>query len=60
LDLYDWMVGVLDRASDLFERVNDATEENDPCVKAICNDTEEGKKVKRGGFPCYFAVYRRL
>ena len=59
IELFDWMDGVLTRADVLFDRVADATQENDPCVRTICNDTEEGKKVKRGGHPCYFSVFVR-
>ena len=58
--LYEWMDDCLARATSQFVKVSDASEENDPCVKAICNDTEEGMKVKRGGHPCYFGVYQRL
>jgi len=59
IELFDWMDGVLSRADALFERVADANEDNDPCVRTICNDTEEGMKVKRGGHPCYFSVFRK-
>ena len=59
IELFDWMEGVCLRADCLFEKVRDANDQNDICVKAICNDTEEGMKVKRGGHPCYFGVFRR-
>jgi hypothetical protein len=32
---------------------------SDPCVKAMTEETEEGKKVARGGGKKYFAVFRR-
>jgi hypothetical protein len=34
--------------------------ESDPCVKAMINVTEEGKKVERSGSNKYYMVYRRL
>lgn len=32
---------------------------SDPCVKAMTEETEEGKKVARGGGKKYVAVFRR-
>ena len=60
LELYEWMTGVLSRATEFFARQEAANEDNDLCVKLICNETEESKKVNRGGHPKYFAVFRRL
>lgn len=60
IDLFEWMSGVLERATGLFKRVDGLTDDNEPCVRLICNETEESKKVNRGGHPKYFAVYRRL
>ena len=60
IDLFEWMSGVLQRATGLFEAVEGVNEENELCVKLICNETEESKKVNRGGHPKYFAVFRRL
>ena len=42
-----------------FERVSEGLDA-DPCVKAMINVTEEGKKVERSGSDKYYAVYRRL
>ena len=42
-----------------FVRVTEGLED-DPCVKAMVNVTEEGKKVERSGSEKYYAVYRRL
>jgi tRNA (guanine-N7-)-methyltransferase len=33
---------------------------NDPAVKAIIEETEEGKKVARNGGDKFYAVYRRI
>lgn len=35
-------------------------QESDPCVRAMTEETEEGKKVARGGGKKYVAVFRRL
>ncbi|KAF4675707.1 tRNA (guanine-N(7)-)-methyltransferase [Perkinsus olseni] len=58
-DLHIWMRDCGERQHELFERVTDAELAGDPCIKCIENDTEEGKKVKRAGKPCYTAVFRR-
>ena len=34
--------------------------ENDVCVKAMYNETEEGKKVERAGAKKYYAVFERI
>jgi tRNA (guanine-N7-)-methyltransferase len=35
------------------------SQDSDPCVKAMTEETEEGKKVARGGGKKYVAVFRR-
>lgn len=44
-----------------FERIEDEAEllRSDPCVKAMIEETEEGKKVARMNGMKYFAVFRR-
>ncbi len=44
-----------------FERITDEDElrRTDPCVKAMIEETEEGKKVARLNGKKYFAVFRR-
>lgn len=44
-----------------FERIEDEEElkRNDPCVAAMIEETEEGKKVARMNGMKYFAVFRR-
>lgn len=34
--------------------------EQDPCIEAILEDTEESKKVRRNDGPKFYAVYRRI
>jgi tRNA (guanine-N7-)-methyltransferase len=59
-DLYNWHVAKCD-SHPCFERItNEATLAADPCVKAMTEETEEGKKVARSGGKKYIAVYRRL
>ena len=57
-DLFDWMVECCDRASGLFEKVEDL--KNDPVIPCMVNGTEEGMKVQRNGQQAYYAAYRRL
>ncbi|GMH65860.1 hypothetical protein TL16_g11547 [Triparma laevis f. inornata] len=57
--LHEWHLEKTD-AHEMFARLSDDAMENDPCVKAMINVTEEGKKVERSGSNKYFMVYRRL
>jgi tRNA (guanine-N7-)-methyltransferase len=43
----------------LWERVSDAENDADPCVRAMTDETEEGKKVTRNHGRKYIAVFRR-
>jgi tRNA (guanine-N7-)-methyltransferase len=43
-------------ARDVIERA----QREDPCICAMMNETEEGKKVHRNGGDKFFAVYRRV
>ncbi|RQM11998.1 hypothetical protein B5M09_001415 [Aphanomyces astaci] len=59
-DLHNWHVAKCD-AHPCFERITDeAVLSADPCVAAMTNETEEGKKVARSGGNKYIAVYRRV
>lgn len=58
-ELHEWMVEKCD-AHPLFVRIPDNELENDPCVKCVLQDTEEGKKVERNKGDKYLAVYRRI
>lgn len=42
-----------------FARLGEAEAAADPCVQAMLEVTEEGKKVARNGGSKFFAVYRR-
>ncbi|CAI5735288.1 unnamed protein product [Hyaloperonospora brassicae] len=57
-ELHEWHV---DKCSThpCFTRVPDSELDADPCVKAMTEETEEGKKVARGGGKKYVAVFRR-
>jgi tRNA (guanine-N7-)-methyltransferase len=39
---------------------HDDIEKNDPCINAMKNETEEGKKVTRNNGDKYYAIYRRI
>ena len=62
VDLHQWHVQKCD-AHPCFERLCEGEESRlmaeDPAVKAMVEETEEGKKVARSGGSKYFAVYRR-
>jgi len=56
-ELHAWMYGHC-RDHKLFELVERA--EEDPCVKVMLTDTEEGKKAAREGRGKHWAVWRRI
>ncbi|ETV97156.1 tRNA (guanine-N(7)-)-methyltransferase [Aphanomyces invadans] len=59
-DLHNWHVAKCD-SHPCFERItDDAVLKADPCVQAMTEETEEGKKVARSGGNKYVAVYRRV
>ncbi|PVV03980.1 hypothetical protein BB560_000632 [Smittium megazygosporum] len=58
-DLHDWMRSHLD-VFPLFERIPDSEFEGDLVVSAVCNSTEEGRKVARNNGDKYLACYRRI
>ena len=56
-ELHEWHVEKCD-AHPMFRAVADC--ESDPCVQAMINETEEGKKVARNKGDKYYAVYQRI
>jgi tRNA (guanine-N7-)-methyltransferase len=44
------------RAHDMFREIK---EEDDPCVKAMVNKTEEGQKVERNKGDKYWGVFEK-
>jgi tRNA (guanine-N7-)-methyltransferase len=59
-DLHKWHVNKCDNHP-LYERLDDGIVlKEDPCVMAMIEETEEGKKVARTGGQKFYAVYRRI
>ncbi|KLJ09563.1 tRNA (guanine-N7-)-methyltransferase [Blastomyces silverae] len=74
-ELHQWMVshfdvgdgeeeevgeeGGINTVKELFERLGDEELEQDPCVKVMMEETEEGKKVTRNKGKKFVAVWRR-
>jgi tRNA (guanine-N7-)-methyltransferase len=58
-DLHNWHVKHC-RAHPMFRELSNDELEDDPCVKAMYSETEEGKKVERAGTKKYYAVYEKL
>lgn len=58
-ELHDWHLDHC-RSHPLFRELSQEEMDNDPCVKAMYNETEEGKKVERAGSNKYMAVFERL
>ncbi|KAJ3188035.1 tRNA (guanine-N(7)-)-methyltransferase (tRNA(m7G46)-methyltransferase) [Irineochytrium annulatum] len=58
-DLHLWMVRHLD-AHPLFRRLTEGELKEDPCVKCVMEDTEEGKKVARNEGSKWLMCYRRV
>lgn len=58
-ELAEWMAARM-KESPLFEMVGEEELEGDPCVEAMMNGTEEGKKVARLSGSKYPAVWRRI
>ena len=58
-DLHAWIVQhVTEHPS--FERMDQQEVDQDECVRIVCEETEEGKKVQRNGGRKFVAVFRRL
>lgn len=58
-DLHNWHVKYC-RAHPLFRELTKEEMNEDPCVKAMYTETEEGKKVERAGTNKYYAVFERI
>ena len=58
-DLHNWHLKHC-RAHPMFRELSKEEMDADPCVKAMYNETEEGKKVERAGTNKYYAVYQRI
>ena len=58
-DLHNWHLKHC-RAHPMFRELNDEDLKDDPCVEAMYNETEEGKKVARAGTKKYYAVFEKL
>jgi len=58
-DLHEWMYKHCNEHR-LFEKVDEDEMNEDPCVRAMVSETEEGKKVEREGRSKYWAVWRRI
>lgn len=58
-ELHQWHVDKCD-SHPLFRRLTAEEMTSDPCVEAMKNETEEGKKVSRAGAAKYYAVYERI
>jgi hypothetical protein len=48
------------RSHPLFRELSQEEMEDDPCVKAMINETEEGKKVERSGAKKHYGVFERV
>mmetsp|Transcript_487 Transcript_487/g.575 ORF Transcript_487/g.575 Transcript_487/m.575 type:complete len:289 (-) Transcript_487:138-1004(-) len=58
-DLHNWHLKHCG-ANPMFRALSEEEMDNDPCVKAMYCETEEGKKVERAGTKKYYAVYQRI
>jgi len=59
LKLHEWHLEQLEKHP-LFQPVPEEENQNDPCVEAIIQETEEGKKVARNQGKKYYCVYRKI
>jgi tRNA (guanine-N7-)-methyltransferase len=59
-ELHKWHVEKCTAHPHFVRLDDDEVLQNDPAVKAMLEETEEGKKVARLGGRKYFAVFRRL
>lgn len=58
-DLHNWHMEKC-RSHPLFRELSQEEMEDDPCVKAMINETEEGKKVERSGAKKHYGVFERV
>ena len=57
-ELHNWHVEKC-RPHPMFRELTEEELKDDPCIKAMYSETEEGKKVERAGTQKYYAVYER-
>ena len=57
-DLHDWNCMHLDRHP-MFEKIPEDKLQGDPCIKAMCEETDEAQKVIRNEGSIWHAVYRK-
>lgn len=57
-ELYDWEVEHLE-LHPLFERVSEEETAADPCIRFMCEGTDEAKKVIRNEGSMWYAIYRK-
>jgi tRNA (guanine-N7-)-methyltransferase len=57
-DLFDWEVRHME-GHPLLEKVPDEETKEDPCVKFMCEDTDEARKVIRNEGSIWHAVFRK-
>lgn len=58
-ELHKWHVQKC-QSHPLFRELTQEEMDQDPCVKAMYSETEEGKKVERAGTKKYYIVFERL
>lgn len=58
LQLHEWHLEMLSTHPQ-FSKVPDEESEKDPCIKAILEETEEGKKVARNRGKKYWCVFQK-
>eukprot|EP01017_Pseudomicrothorax_dubius_P031192 TRINITY_DN3957_c0_g2_i2.p1 TRINITY_DN3957_c0_g2~~TRINITY_DN3957_c0_g2_i2.p1 ORF type:complete len:302 (+),score=81.72 TRINITY_DN3957_c0_g2_i2:51-956(+) len=58
-ELHDWHIEKLN-SHPQFRRLPESSLTDDPCVEAMQNETEEGKKVTRNGGRKFYCVYERV
>jgi tRNA (guanine-N7-)-methyltransferase len=57
-ELYDWEVEHL-LMHPLFDRVSEEETKADPCIRFMCEGTDEAKKVIRNEGSMWYAVFRK-
>ena len=57
-ELYDWEVEHLEMHP-LFDKVSNEETKADPCIRFMCEGTDEAKKVIRNEGGMWYAVFRK-
>lgn len=61
-DLFRWIAGCFSEqrgGEELWEEVGETEREADPCMRAVREETEEGRKVQRNGGEKFVGCWRR-